>query len=143
MDLIQKLPFILGTSAAIVAGFISYLTGVESQSVYLRMAGMMLLFFLLGILIRSTITSIKEEIQIRKIEEQRKEKEQRRRKQEEEASAEYISRFNAALNIEETENQTNEQQKQPEQPRKEETEGTDNDFEPLAMSKAIRTKISE
>lgn len=142
MNSIQKLPFILGTSAAIVAGFISYLAGVDSQSVYVRMAGMMLLFFLLGVLIRSTINSIKEEVRARKIKEQREEKERLRRKQEAEASAAHAARFSAVQNFAETKNQTDELPKQPEQPRKEE-ENTDDSFEPLTMSKAIRTKISE
>lgn len=138
MGRIQKLPFILGCSAAIVAGSASYLTGVDSKGIYVRMAATMLVFFILGVYIRSTINSIKEEVLIRKIRELQEEKERLRRQREEEKASANAARFNKGRQQSEPEQQANEQ------PHKVDLSTDDriDSFEPLTVSRAIRTKVN-
>jgi len=139
MERIQKLPIILGCSAAIVAGFASYLAGVDSQWIYVRMAGMMLVFFIIGLYIRKTLNKINEEVQDRKLREQQEEMESKRRRKEEEKAAaanapgKYFDR------------QLSEQERQPggkTQQAELKTENGEDSFEPLTVSKAIRTKMN-
>lgn len=73
MERIQKLPFILGCFAAMVVGFASYLAGSGNQTIFLRMAVLMTVFFIIGVYIRNTILSIREEIEEKEKEKQKEE----------------------------------------------------------------------
>ncbi len=121
MGHIQKLPIILGCSAAIVTGFVSYFAGTDSQGIYLRMAGMMLLFFIIGTYIRNTIISIREEVLNRKIREHQEEKERQKRSQPSEHERQIID-----------------------QPHQVDltADNREDSFEPLTVSRAIRTKMN-
>lgn len=134
MGRIQKLPIILGCSAAILTGSASYITGVDSQGIYIRMAAVMLIFFILGVYIRSTINSIKEDVLIRKIKEQQEEKERQKRQKEEEKAAVNAARFNPSGQPTEPERQNQDQLHQ--------VDLTADNFEPLTVSRAIRTKVN-
>lgn len=138
MGRIQKLPFILGCSAAIVAGSTSYMAGVDSQGIYIRMAAVMLIFFIIGVYIRSTVISIKEEVLIRKIREQHEEMERQKRQKEQDKAAANAARFNPNLQSIDNEQQTNEQ------PHKVDltADNSIDSFEPLTVSRAIRTKVN-
>lgn len=138
MERIAKLPFILGCSAAIVTGSACYLAGMDSQGIYIRMAIMMLMFFIIGVYIRGTISSIKKEVIIRKTRELQEERERQRRQKEEERAAANAARFNPAVQALETDLQGNEK------PNRVDLTADDNDesFEPLTVSRAIRTKIN-
>jgi hypothetical protein len=139
MERIQKLPIILGCSAAIVAGFAAYLAGVDSQGIYIRMAGMMLVFFIIGVYIRKTVTSINEEVQIRKIREQQEEKErQKRKKEEEKAAAANVPGIYQGRQPLEHERQFDGQTQQADL----KTEISEDSFEPMTVSRAIRTKMN-
>lgn len=138
MGRIQRLPIILGCSAAIAAGFASYFAGVDSQGIYVRMAGMMLIFFIIGVYIRNTISSIRKEVLIRKIREHQEEKERLKRiKEEEKAAASAQARY---------------QGRQPSEPERQfsgqpqqvdlTAENMEDSFEPLTVSRAIRTKMN-
>ncbi len=69
MESIHKLPFLLGGSMAVVVGLISYISGSAAQTVYLRMAVVLVVFYILGGIVRNTLNAIKDEM--RKKEEQR------------------------------------------------------------------------
>lgn len=138
MERIQKLPIIMGCSAAIVAGFAAYLAGVDSQGIYVRMAGMMLVFFIIGVYIRKTVTSINEEVMICKIKEQQEEKERQKLKKQEEKAAANAPELYQSRNSFEQEQQIGGQTQQVDLT----TENSDDSFEPLTVSRAIRTKIN-
>lgn len=135
MERIHKLPFILGCLAAIATGIASYLTGAESQTIYLRMAVMMLIFFLIGIYTRNTILSIDKEVQENKLQKARAEEQQLRQQIEEEKAA-----------SSEPKHQTLQQrlaQKYQAHTVDLTAEDTGDDFEPLTISKAISSKVKE
>jgi hypothetical protein len=137
MGRIQKLPIILGCSAAIVTGFAAYIAGVDSQGIYVRMAGMMLVFFIIGLYIRKTVISINEEIQIRKIKEQQEELERQRKKREEEKAAAASEIYQGRQPFE-YERQFGGQTQQADQKK----EIIEDSFEPMTVSRAIRTKMN-
>ncbi len=58
MHYVERLPIILGALASLITGLISYEAGYSQQILYLRMAVSMVLFFFIGLLVRSTIMSI-------------------------------------------------------------------------------------
>lgn len=62
MDTIQKLPFILGASAAIIVGIISIGQELSQQEAYVRMGISMIAFFILGSYARSTFLKIQAEV---------------------------------------------------------------------------------
>ncbi len=138
MGRIAKLPFILGCSAAIVTGFASYLTGIDNQGIYVRMAVMMLIFFVIGVYIRSTINSIKNEVVIRKIREQQEERERQRRQKEEERAAANSARLSHIAQPLETDRQGSEKLNRVDFA----VDDNDEVFEPLTVSRAIRTKMN-
>lgn len=75
MDYVHKLPFIIGASMAVIIGVVSNRTGVEPKTIYIRMSVGLVVFFVLGLYIRSSIYKIDEEIRKRK-EEELKQKEE-------------------------------------------------------------------
>lgn len=135
MERIHKLPFILGCLAAMAVGVTSYIAGAESRTIYLRMAVMMLAFYIIGVIIKNTVLDIEKEVQIKRQEQEKAEVqqlEQHRLEQQESAST---------LN-----NQTLYQgQSQGQQNYKLDltARDTEDDFEPLAISKAIRSNVKE
>ena len=131
MGYIRKLPFRLACSAAIITGIVSYSAGVVDQSIYLRMALMMLLFFILGLYIKNTIRTVRKEVFIREIEKKNEERLRKKQMQEEEKAA-AVERIK-------------QQVQQGESGRKIDfvADDSDDDFEPLTVSRAIRTKIDE
>lgn len=66
MDSIHKMPFLLGGFMAVVTGLISYISGKNSQTLYIRMAVVMVVFFILGNLIKRTLITINEELEKKK-----------------------------------------------------------------------------
>ncbi len=87
MQYIQRLPFILGALAALAAGALGYIRGVQERNLYIRMAVSMLAFYAVGLLVRSALLSIKKEIDekeaLEKQNELEKQKELIRQKQKE------------------------------------------------------------
>lgn len=68
MERIHKLPFILGCLAAMAVGISSYIAELNNQTIFLRMAVVMTIFFILGIYIRNTVLSIKDEVSKKEME---------------------------------------------------------------------------
>lgn len=140
MERIMRLPLLLGFLAAVITGAASYAAGVGNQVTYLRMAVMMLVFFLLGIYIRNTVISLRNEVQIRKIERKRREEQELRRQKEEQKAAEYAARFYPRKDAKSQEPSQDEASSTAEH---KDFSKTGEDFEPLALSKAIKTKVNE
>lgn len=138
MERIAKLPFILGCSAAIVTGSASYMTGIDSQGIYVRMALMMVIFFIIGVYIRRTVNSIENEVALRRIKEQQEERDRQRRQKEEERAAANAARFNPVVQPMEPDQQGNDKLNRVDLT----ADDSDEIFEPLTVSRAIRTKIN-
>lgn len=138
MERIQKLPFLAGSTAAVVTGAASYAAGVESRMIYLRMAVMMLVFFLIGFYIRNTVLSINEDIEKKKREKELEEQ-QLNRQEEQEAAA----KDNKMPHEQAQERQTAAQAHQ--QPQKLDlvADDSNDDFKPFDISKAIKAKVNE
>mgnify|MGYP000536328019 CR=1 FL=1 len=136
MDIIRKLPFFSGSTGAILAGIISFAEGADKQTIYIRMAVTMILFYVLGIYVKKTVISVREEAENRKRENQAEEAEKRKRNDEkkEEAANRKSTIKNAQMERDKSKDTA-----------KAETASDDqqDDFEPLALSRAIKTKVKE
>jgi len=62
MDYIHRLPFILSISMTIVTGAISLERNIQSNKIYVRMLISTVVFFVIGIYIRSVLNNISDEI---------------------------------------------------------------------------------
>ncbi len=128
MERLRRLPFMSGCMAAVLAGIISFAAKADSQTIYIRMAVMMLVFFILGIYVRNTVYTIRQQVEQRK-REQELEEERMLKKQKEEMMTEAVQ---ARINTQ--------KEAQP----KDGTEAdTQDDFEPLSFVQAVRTKAKE
>jgi len=133
MKCVHKLPFLMASSAAIITGIVVYADDTGNQTVYLRMAVMMVAFFLIGLYARSTILSINEEMQAKKHQDELAKKQELRLKREEQK----VSSTEMTLD---TEKQT---QKHQIHKLNLVAEDTKDDFEPLVMGKAISSKLKQ
>ncbi len=141
MERIQKLPFLAGCLAAIVTGVASYATGVESRTIYLRMAVMMLIFFLIGIYARNTLLTIYEDIEKKKREKELEEAQKQAQMLEDQKA---VSQEGKKPH----EHQAGEHQQTPPahpQPPKLDlvADDSDDDFKPFDISKAVKAKVNE
>ena len=130
MERIRKLPFLSGCMGSVLAGIISLAAGADKQTIYIRMAAMMLVFFILGIYIRNTIYSIKRQNEERQREKELEE-ELKQKKMKEEKIAEAMSAKTAEnrAKLSHTIDMT---------------AGNNQDgFEPLDFAKAVKTKAKE
>jgi hypothetical protein len=73
MDRIHKLPFITGGFMAVLIGAISYACGSGSQTTYIRMAVVMVGFYIIGVYVRNTLKSINAQLEEKKEQELLKE----------------------------------------------------------------------
>lgn len=71
-NLVDKLPFIMGASAAVLAGVASYGQYGGTWETYIRMGAAMALFYILGIYVKSTFNKIFEEMKKKEKEEKEK-----------------------------------------------------------------------
>lgn len=125
MERIHKLPLILGCLAAMAVGMASYVTGVENRTIYLRMAVMMLVFFMIGSHIKNTVLSIEKEVQDKKKEQERAEEQRLRQQAEEQKAAAIASKQQKTYTLDLV------------------AEDAEDDFKPMEMSKAISSKVKE
>lgn len=130
MERIRKLPFLSGCTASILAGVISYAAGIDSQTIYIRMAVMMVVFFVLGVYIRNTIYSVARQSAIIKREKKREEDLRLRKLREEKMAEVRASMIGNNLDATSTINMAVGDEKQ-------------DAFEPMDLAKAIRTKAEE
>ncbi|MCX7708901.1 MAG: hypothetical protein N2484_03530 [Clostridia bacterium] len=75
MEFIHRLPFIIGAFMAIVVGVVNYKSGIEQQQIYSRMTISLIAFFIIGLLIRNTVSSIYEDLEKKKRDRQELEEE--------------------------------------------------------------------
>jgi|LFRM01.1.fsa_nt_gb divalent metal cation (Fe/Co/Zn/Cd) transporter len=82
MDYIRKIPLLLGAGAGLIIGLIGLSAGVPNKENMLNMCVGMVIFYMVGILIRSTVKGIAEQamemIKKKEEEEKRREKEKNR-----------------------------------------------------------------
>ena len=81
MERIHGLPFISGGFMAVLTGIASYAWGSDNKTTYIRMAVVMLVFYILGVYVRNTIVSINVE------KEEKRERELQKELEEAEAAA--------------------------------------------------------
>ena len=120
MERIYKLPFISGCMAAVVAGIASYATGAQSKIIYLRMAVLMVVFFIVGLYVRDSVLSIGKEVQ---------EKKERQQQEAEE--------------MQKQDSIKNQSSDKPEPMLDLTASDEDGDFEPLTVSQVIKKKLNE
>ncbi len=130
METIMKIPFLLAMSASLVTGFISVTKNAGTNQTCIRMIIALVVFYIIGAILSSTLSGIVEEQNRIK---QEAEKQQRL----EEAKLELLKR----------------EQEKEEKLRQEGHLGTnldlvadsdmDDGFSPLDLSQAIRTKVNE
>lgn len=136
MGRIYKLPFIFGCSAAIMAGIISYAAGTDSQIIYIRMAILMIVFYLIGSYARNTVLTIGKEIKDKKQEQQIL--------QEQQLHHQIEAQKNAAARQHAQQVQPAGNQGRPLERQHSTLDLTaDEDFKPMILSKAVRSKIKE
>lgn len=75
MDYIRRIPFILGSIMAIITGIISLNCNISIKQVYLRMIISLVLFFIVGVFLRNTISEIEKDIKTKSIEKAKNEEE--------------------------------------------------------------------
>ncbi len=124
MQHIHKLPYLLACAAAMITGMASYTSVSDSSTLYLRMAVVMVVFFIAGIYIKNTILSIDKEVQ-----EKKKEKD----------AAEELQNTAATAQTEQSVQEKGQQIHKVDLL----VEDDGDVFEPLAMSKAISSKVKE
>lgn len=99
MELVQRLPFVLSALMAIVIGIISYINSQNVQGTYISMIIGMIIFFIIGIIIRSALFNIKDELD-KKLEEERiKEQELLKMKTSDNAAAQETSQNSSVLDL--------------------------------------------
>lgn len=129
MERLRRLPFISGCMAAVLAGIISFAAGADSQKIYIRMAVMMLVFFILGTFVRNTIFDVKRQAAIRKREKELEEEQRLKRLKEEKIAEAMAAKKNAAKSTHTIDMAAGDT----------EMDG----FEPLSIAQAVRTKAKE
>lgn len=125
MDNIHKLPFLLGGFMAVVVGIISFISGSAAQTIYIRMAVVMVGFYIVGGFIKNTLNTIKDEL---------KQKEEQRLLEEQiEEEAKRIEASAMASNM-----------VQPGEHKVDlVADDFDEDFTPLTVSRVISSKVKE
>lgn len=138
MERIHKLPFILGCLGAIAVGIASYITNSDNQTIFLRMAVIMTIFFILGVYIKNTILSIKDEV-IKKEMERLREEELRLQQENEKQHAESNSPRQYQANIGNNQTQSGQTQHKVDLV----AEDIVGEFQPMTVSRVISSKVNE
>lgn len=122
MEVIMKIPFLLASFSAIIVGLFCFFNRYNTNQTCIRMIVSMIIFYIIGTVIKSTYLGIVEEIENKRLEAERKEREERekmeleeKRKHEQEEQT-----LGSRLNL-----------------------VADDGFSPLDMTQAIRTKMNE
>lgn len=66
MDYINKLPFLLSTSMTIIIGLLSFRGYENIKDTYIKMAVSLVVFYIIGIIIKRTVLDIEEDIKTKK-----------------------------------------------------------------------------
>jgi len=65
MDFVHRLPFMLSAAATIIVGLVSSGRTDGNQNIYLRMAVCMVVFYILGLYLRTVLLSVNDEVKER------------------------------------------------------------------------------
>jgi hypothetical protein len=123
MNYIRKIPLLLGTGAGLIIGLIGLSTGVPNDENILNMCIGMAIFYVVGILVRTTVHGIAEQMAAMKLkeeEEERLKKEQSRKEEQKRAASQAGASIDFRIGDEEPE--------------------SNNDFEDLPIAEFIRKK---
>jgi hypothetical protein len=82
MDYIRKLPLLMALSGAIIIGLVGYSKDVPNKENMLKMVIVMVIFYIVGLFIRNTITGILQDIDKKTEEKEKKELEEKKRLEE-------------------------------------------------------------
>lgn len=125
MEFIQKLPVILTIGMTLIIAITSYISGVDTQSIYIRICFSLAGFLTVGLLTRRILFGIIDELEAKKQKEEREKmlEEAARKKAEKEAAAQELEQSQTGSQIDYRINEDMD------------------DFSPLEVSKVIKTKI--
>jgi uncharacterized membrane protein (DUF106 family) len=84
MDYIKKIPFITSVATGIAVGIISLMSGVDKSTVYIRMIISLIIFYIVGLFLKSIIEKTIDEVKEKELLERLKKEEEERKKAEEE-----------------------------------------------------------
>lgn len=122
METIMKIPFLLAMLAALLTGFISIANKADTNQTCIRMIIALVIFYLIGTFVSSTLKNIVEEQNKQKLEEEKKIREQEKLEKAEKIKQEAHLGANLDLVADNK---------------------LDDGFSPLDLSQAIRTKVNE
>ncbi len=125
METIMKIPFLLAMMASLVTGFISISGNASTNQTCIRMIVALLGFYIVGLLVRSTLSGIVEEQNKLKLEAE-KEKQLEQIKLELEKAGRLKNEQHLGTNLDLVADSN-----------------IDDGFSPLDLSQAIRTKVNE
>lgn len=77
MRYLQKLPLMLALAAALLMGFIGFLCSMSQDEILVRMALGMVIFYVVGFFIRTTLLDIHKQVEDKRKEKEMEEKEQK------------------------------------------------------------------
>jgi amino acid permease len=122
MEVIMKIPFLLASFSAIITGLFCFFNRYNTNQTCIRMIVAMIIFYIIGTVIKLTGLEIIKEEENKRLEIERKEREEREQKELEEKrkSLKEEETLGSKLNL-----------------------VADDEFSPLDMTQAIRTKMNE
>jgi mannitol-specific phosphotransferase system IIBC component len=101
MAYIRKLPLLLATSGAVITGLAGYAYGVDNKENMTNMVIAMIVFYIVGLLIRNTVNDIAETIrkkaEERELEEKKRLAEEKKKEEEEEAKKAEAAKNNESI----------------------------------------------
>lgn len=129
MDYIRKLPLLMGLTGAILIGLIGYAKKIPNKENMLKMIIIMVIFYIVGLFIRNTITGILEEIKQKALEKEKQELEEKKRQEELENENKKEKKRNSIIDLvadDEFNSETN-----------------DEDFDALPVADFIKNELKE
>ncbi len=124
METIMKIPFLLAMVSAIITGIISLAGNAGTNKTCIRMIIALVGFYVIGLLVSTTLSGIVEEQNKQKQEEEEKLKNEQQMLEEEAAKSKQEEHLGNNLDLFAD-------------------SGLDDGFSPLDLSQAIRTKVNE
>ena len=125
MQYLQRLPLLLALAGSLVSGILNLLCYRSNNEVLLHMVIAMAAFYIIGLFIRSTVLTIKTEVDEKREKQEAEEKVQKEKEQAEERSVEKEEEF-LGKNIDLTVNYS-----------------SDDSFDPLPVSEFIRKQLKD
>lgn len=143
----RKIPFLIGASVAFFTGVLCLVSEVDTNAAYFRIAAAMIIFYILGVIIRNTIDDIKKEPEDKRQENNLQEAKMQEDKLQEDKIQEDKTQSSEII-AEGVSNATDEiiaERKNGEKIKNIylKAEAKDDEFTPLAASKFIKSKLND